>query len=130
MMGESGSARANNCFQLDNNNNGFSDRADKQHKVPHRFTCYILTIFASLPTLDLMHRLKLNTLKARLPSKSQTENKQTFYLANSTIFATAQAALNIFKEIAEKTGVPGLQDGVKALVIILDAMQVWLSQCM
>ena len=77
-----------------------------------------------------MHRLKLNTLKARLPSKSQTENKQTFYLANSTIFATAQAALNIFKEIAEKTGVPGLQDGVKALVIILDAMQVWLSQCM
>jgi len=29
----------------------------------------------------------------------------------------------MFKEIADKTGVPGLQDGIKALVIILDAMQ-------
>jgi hypothetical protein len=71
-----------------------------------------------------MHRLNLDSVKTRLPSKSQTRNKETFYLAKSSTFAAAQTALSIFKEIAGKTGVPGLQEGVKALAIVFDAMQV------
>jgi hypothetical protein len=81
-------------------------------------------IFALLPLLDPMHQLNFGSAKARVSSKSQTGSKETFYLAKSTTFAGAQTALSVFKEIAGKTGVPGLQDGVKALVIVLDAMQV------
>jgi hypothetical protein len=77
-----------------------------------------------------MHQLNFGSAKARVSSKSQTESKETFYLAKSTTFAGAQTALGVFKEIAGKTGVPGLQDGVKALAIVLDAMQVRHSECM
>jgi hypothetical protein len=71
----------------------------------------------------MMHRLSLDVLKSRLPSWPQTD-KDTFYLATSTAFAGLQTALNVFKEVAGKTGVPGLQEGVKALVVVLDIMQV------
>ena len=73
--------------------------------------------------------LKLDSLKVRLPSLSQTENKEKFYLAKSTAFVGAQTALDVFKEIAGKTGVPGLQEGEKALTIVLDVMQVWPTHC-
>lgn len=69
-----------------------------------------------------MHRLKLDTLKAKSPG-SQSEMKK-FHLSKSAKFAALQTTLNVFKEVAGKTGVPGLQDGVKGLVIILDAFQV------
>jgi hypothetical protein len=75
-----------------------------------------------------MYRLDLDILKSRLPSWPQTEHKGTFSLAKSTTFARLQTALNVFKEVAGKTGVPGLQEGVKALVIVLDAMQVLPTQ--
>jgi hypothetical protein len=71
----------------------------------------------------MMHRLSLDVLKSRLPSWPQTD-KDAFYLAKSTAFAGLQTALNVFKEVAGKTGVPGLQEGVKALVVVLDIMQV------
>jgi hypothetical protein len=76
-----------------------------------------------------MHRLKLDTLKkGKLPSKLPPEDdEETFYLAKSTAFASVQTAFGLFKEVAGKTGVPGLQEGVKAMVIILDAMQVRLE---
>jgi hypothetical protein len=75
-----------------------------------------------------MHRLKLDTLKAKLPSRLTAEDKETFYLAKSTAFAGVQTVLDVLKEIAGKTGIAGLREGVKALVIILDAMQVWPSR--
>ena len=75
-----------------------------------------------VPTLDLMHKLKLDSHKAGLPSHSRNE---TFYLSKSTAFAGAQTALKVFQEIAGNTGVPGLQNGVKALTTVLDVMQVW-----
>jgi hypothetical protein len=57
-------------------------------------------------------------------ASSQAETKETFSLTKSSAFALLQATLNIFKEVAGKTAVPGLQEGVKALVILLDVMQV------
>lgn len=75
-----------------------------------------------VPTLDLMHKLKLDSLKAGLPSHSRNE---TFYLSKSNAFVGAQTALKVFQEIAGNTGVPGLQNGVKALTTVLDVMQVW-----
>src|ERR1700691_1813773 len=93
------------------------------------FTHHILRISASQSTFDLMHRLKLDVLKAKLPSKTATGGKKTFYLANSTTFAGVQTALNVFQEVAGKTGVVGLQEGVKALVFILGAIQVRLLRC-
>jgi len=71
----------------------------------------------------MMHRFSLDILKSRLPSWQQTDDKDTFYLAKSTAFAGLQTALNVFKEVAGKTGVPGLQEGVKALGVVLNAMQ-------
>lgn len=68
-----------------------------------------------------MDRLKLGAFKAKSPP--QIEDKE-FHLSKSSAFAALQMALNVFKEVAGKTGVPGLQDGVKALVIIFDALQV------
>ena len=67
-----------------------------------------------------MHRLKLDSFKPKL---SQTEGNE-FHLSKSVTFATLQMAFNAFKDVADITGVPGLQDGVKGLVIILDALQV------
>jgi hypothetical protein len=74
-----------------------------------------------------MHRLKLDTPKARLPLILQTENRETYYLAQS--FAMAQKALNVLKEFEGMARIPGLQEGVKALVIVFDMMQVWSSGC-
>ena len=76
-----------------------------------------------------MFRLKFDTLKkAKPPSKLALEDDdESFYLAKSTAFAGVQTAFGLFKEVAGKTGVPGLQEGVKAMVIILDAMQVRLN---
>jgi len=68
-----------------------------------------------------MHRFKLDSLKAKLPSHTEGEGS---YLSKSATFAVLQMALNILKEVADKTGVPGLQDGVKGLLVILDALQV------
>jgi hypothetical protein len=79
-------------------------------------------IHLSIPTtLDLMEQLKSS-------SKPETEDKQ-FYLAKSTAFSSLQLALNVFKELANKTMVPGLQEGVKALVIVLDVMQARTGSC-
>jgi hypothetical protein len=72
----------------------------------------------------MMHRLKLDSLRSRLPSWQQSDNEETFYLAKSTAFAGLQTALNAIKEVAGNTRIPGLQEGVKALVIVLDVMQV------
>ena len=71
-----------------------------------------------------MQQLKLDTLRAKMSSKPSADNKETFHIAKSTTFAGVQTALNAFKEVAGKTGVPGLQEGIKALVIVLDAVQV------
>lgn len=50
--------------------------------------------------------------------------QEPFSLSKSTAFAGLQTALDVFKEVAEKTGVPGLQEGVQSLVIVLAAIQV------
>jgi hypothetical protein len=55
---------------------------------------------------------------------SQPETKEKLNLSKSSAFALLLAALNIFKEVAGKTPVPGLQEGVKALVVVLDVIQV------
>jgi hypothetical protein len=44
--------------------------------------------------------------------------------SDSTAFAALRTSLNLFKEVAGKCGVPVLQEGVKALVILLDTLQV------
>jgi len=74
-----------------------------------------------------MHRLKPDMLKAKFPLKRPAEDEETFYIAKSKGFAGIQTALNAFKELAGLTAVPCLQEGVKALVIVLDAVQVQLS---
>jgi hypothetical protein len=48
-------------------------------------------------------------------------------LPRSTAFMGLQNVLTLFQEIAGKTGVPGLQEGVKGLTILLAAIQVCLS---
>lgn len=77
-----------------------------------------------MSTFDLMQRLKLDTSKTKMPSNLSTDDKEKFYIAKSTTFAGVQTALSMFKEVAGNTGVPGLQEGIKALVIILDAIEV------
>jgi hypothetical protein len=62
---------------------------------------------------DLMRR-KLDSIKAKLPSKAQM----------ATALSLLHASLNVFKEVASKTPVPGLSEGVKALVIVLEVIQV------
>jgi hypothetical protein len=56
-------------------------------------------------------------------SNPQSETKETFSLSKSSTFALLQTTLNIFKEVAGKTPVPGLAEGLKALVILLDVVQ-------
>jgi hypothetical protein len=73
-----------------------------------------------------MHRLNLEILKSRLPSWSQHDEQEKFYLAKSSAFVGLQAVLNVFKELAATIGVPGLPEGIKALVIVLDVIQVCL----
>jgi hypothetical protein len=60
-------------------------------------------------------------MRSKFPSGSSDEK---FTIANSTAFAALRLSLNTFKEVAGKCGVPGLQEGVKALVILLDTLQV------
>lgn len=62
--------------------------------------------------------------KAKPPSNQQSGQKATFFIAKSPAFAGVQMTLNVFKEVASATPVPGLEQGVKALVIVLDALQV------
>jgi hypothetical protein len=59
-------------------------------------------------------RRKIDSIKAKLPSKSQMEIALSLLLTS----------LNIFKEVADKVPVPGLQEGVKALVILFGVIQV------
>ncbi|KIM77313.1 hypothetical protein PILCRDRAFT_622798 [Piloderma croceum F 1598] len=61
---------------------------------------------------DLMRR-KLDSIKAKLPSKTQM----------ATALSLLHMSLNVFKEVASKTPVPGLSEGVKALVIVLEVIQ-------
>jgi hypothetical protein len=49
-------------------------------------------------------------------------------IPRSTAFIALQKALELFQEVAGTTGVPGLQEGVKCLKILLDAIQVHLSR--
>lgn len=75
-----------------------------------------------------MLRLKLGKSKAKQPSKitamAPTGNKEPFYLSKSAPFAVVQAALKVLQEVSGKIPVPGLQEGVKALLLVLDTMQV------
>jgi hypothetical protein len=74
---------------------------------------------------NLVHQLKLDTLRSKLPSWQQTDDKS--HLANSTTFAGLRTALNVVKEVAGKVGIPSLQESVRALVTVLDVLQVCLS---
>ena len=112
--------RACECLRLDDSK-AASDAPNKQRDV-YRILIYLHLVNICIHT-DLMQRFKLDSLTAGLPKS----HKKQVYLTKSTTFAGAQTALNIFKEVAGKTGVPGLQEGVKALVIVLDVMQVRLS---
>jgi hypothetical protein len=42
----------------------------------------------------------------------------------ATALSLLHTSLNVLKEIAGTTAVPGLQDGVKALVVVLEVVQV------
>ena len=68
---------------------------------------------------DLIHKQS-----ASITAASQADNKETFNLSKSSAFAALQTALKIFKEVAGKTQVPGLQEGVKALLVVLEVLQV------
>jgi hypothetical protein len=59
-------------------------------------------------------RRKFDSIKAHLPSKSTM----------NTALSSLQMSLDVFKEVAGKTPVPGLQEAVKALVIVLDVIRV------
>ena len=62
---------------------------------------------------------------AAASAASQAETKEeSFNLSKSTAFALLQGALRVLKEVVGKTQVPGLQEGMKALVVILDVIQV------
>ena len=78
-----------------------------------------------------MHRLKLDTPKAGLRSLMQTGKIEPDNLTRWITFAAAQTAMDGLKEFARMTDseVPGLQEGLKALAIIFDAMQVLSSNC-
>ena len=73
-----------------------------------------------MSTSNLIQQLKLDAMKAKRPSEPSVND-----VAKSTTFAGVQTALSIFKEVAGNAGVPGLQEGIKGLVIVLDAVQVW-----
>jgi hypothetical protein len=67
----------------------------------------------------------LTKLKPR--SALQAKDGTLRRLPRSTAFMGLQNALRLFQEIAGTTGVPGLQEGVKGLSILLDVIQVHLS---
>ena len=60
-------------------------------------------------------RKALDTTLAKLKSSSGPQ---------SLAFISLQNALTLLKEVAGKSGVPGLQEGIKGFVILLDAIQV------
>ena len=60
-------------------------------------------------------RKALDTTLAKLKSSSGPQ---------SLTFISLQNALTLLKEVAGKSGVPGLQEGIKGFVILLDAIQV------
>lgn len=51
-------------------------------------------------------------------------------LAKSTSFAALQGALNVFQGVAGAINVPGLQEGISALGIVLNAMLVRSRSCL
>lgn len=106
----------------------FAELADHVHELPPIFRQYAQTEIPQnfFVFQRLMHRLKSNKLSSGSSpnSKATTAPKEPFSLSKSVAFAGLQSSLNVFKEIAGKTGVPGLQEGVQALVIVLAAVQV------
>ena len=60
-------------------------------------------------------RKALDTTLAKLKSSSGPQ---------SLAFISLQNALTLLKEVAGKSGVPGLQEGIKGFIILLDAIQV------
>lgn len=69
-----------------------------------------------------MRKYNLSHFSAK--KKSSGGNSEPSYLAKSASFAGLQLALSIFKEIADNIPVPGLQDGLQALMVVMDAVQV------
>jgi hypothetical protein len=60
-------------------------------------------------------------LKSKLPSKDKDNLKHTC----STAIATLQTTLNVIQQIAGNVGAPpGLQAGIKGLILVLDVAQV------
>ena len=60
-------------------------------------------------------RKAFDTTLAKLKSSSGPQ---------SLAFIGLQNALELLKEVAGKSGVPGLQEGIKGFVVLLDAIQV------
>jgi len=67
-------------------------------------------------------RHKFNVVKEKYIGTSSTGAR--FNVSNSVALSALRTSLSAFKEVAGLAGVPGLQEGVKALVILLDAIQV------
>ena len=59
-------------------------------------------------------------LKSKLPSKDKEKLKR----ACSTGIAVLQTTLNVIEQIAGNVGPPGLQAGIKGLILVLDVAQV------
>jgi hypothetical protein len=66
--------------------------------------------------------------KVKPPTPLQAKDGTLRRIPRSTAFIALQKALELFQEVAGTTGVPGLQEGVKCLKILLDAIQVHLSR--
>jgi len=66
-------------------------------------------------------RRKLDVVKLKCRGKWSTG--ESVNVSNSSAFSALRTSLDLFKEVAGLTGVPGLQAGVKALVILLDTVQ-------
>jgi len=59
----------------------------------------------------------------KLKSFRQMSTREGFGVSKSAAFSALRTSLDIFKEVAALTGVPGLQEGIKALVTLLDVVQ-------
>jgi hypothetical protein len=84
---------------------------------------YRSDFFFALPKMSDLAQQPSTSITAN-SAASQPETKGTFNLSKSSAFALLLETLKIFKEVAGKTPVPGLQEGVKALVVVLDVVQV------
>ena len=97
----------------------------------------LLSTFSSSPiqpllgnssTVTTMRKAFDNTLtKVKPPTPLQAKDGALRRIPRSTAFIALQKALELFQEVAGTTGVPGLQEGVKGLTILLNAIQVRLS---